>query len=116
MRILVPPDPKPKDIIEIRVIRKVRTCPTDNRSYSNYEAKMMQVTDTSIEEVYNLILERFQEIQVQKDDPLAGQVHPAVLRRDMEKLLHYATSKFQLTSEDYVEMDAITKRWDLADL
>jgi hypothetical protein len=63
MRILIPPDPKPKDIIEIRVIRKVRTCSHDNRSYSNYEAKMMQVTDTTIEEVYNLILERLKAAQ-----------------------------------------------------
>ena len=51
-----------------------------------------------------------------RTDPLTNQSCPVLLRQDMEKLLHYSTSRLQLTWEDYQEMDAITKRWELEDL
>jgi hypothetical protein len=57
MKIIRPKLPEiPREIVEIRIIHKERTCPTDNRSYYWKHKETIQVAETTLDEVYNLVL------------------------------------------------------------
>ena len=64
MKILTPPTPeKPRYIIEIRIAQKDRPFNGDRRTYYYKAADTILITDISLEETYDAILNKLKEME-----------------------------------------------------